>query len=106
MSTTKLIDAIESFCKEIDKMKEAILASDEVKPKEPFKPWKYRDIPIENRGELVAGNLNLSSWLDEINFVGFRYADGTISPNPTRCHYAPNGETAEVHRATHVVVEV
>ena len=211
MSTTKLIDAIESFCKEIDKMKEAIdaLASDEakhekpvmycrcgectfwtrthgcngacgsvhapfpntedtfwcdhfqrkvVKPKEPAEMegfckdctyWlshgyctfhgesiggsdgcgeffegfgdrkpekredtstpkpKYRDIPIENRGELVAGNIRLSSWFSEISFVGFRYADGVVLPYPVSGYNVDRSEDgAEVKRAVSVVVEV
>ena len=74
------------------------VACDAFKAKEPAKP-KFRDIPIVNRGEFVAGNLDLSNWMSETNFVGFRATDGAIIPCPV---YVENGK---VNRATHVVVE-
>lgn len=70
---------------------------------------RYIDILKSEHG-LFAGSLNLTGWLDEPNFVGFKHPDGKIWPYPVRvCDataiFYDNPKFNIVSRATHVVVE-
>lgn len=123
MNEAKLELAIEQFCKEMDKMKAAILASDE-KPKGTCGECEYSlsgcgrdpDEVICGHGTQMAAIWRstkkstkackhfekrvepVKPKYRDIPIVGFRYADGVIRPTPTWVD-------DQVLRATHVVVE-